>query len=222
MNTDDLIARLARNATPVRPMRRPAQRTAAWTMAAFVYLGALLLLLPARGDLALRLGDPRFLIEQAAALLTGVTAALAAFASVVPGYSRAVLWAPLGFAALWLAAIVVGMGQGAEGGVPAALALRPHWACVGAVLLGAAVPAGALVAMIRRGAPVTPRLTIALAVLAAAAVGNAAMCVVHRDGSSLMILVWHCGTTLVLAAAAGLAGPQILRWPDASREVRSV
>jgi hypothetical protein len=221
MNTDDLITRLARDAAPVRPMRRPWLRTTAWTVAGAVYLCALGLLLPARADLVARIADPRFLVEQVAALLTGVTAALAAFASMIPGYSRAVLLAPIACGAAWLALIGAGVAQDAQLAIPAALALQPHWACVGAVLLGAVVPAAAMAVMIRRGAPVTPRITAALAAVAAAGVGNAGTCMFHADGSSLMILLWHCGTIMVLAAAAALAGARLLRWPGASLAVKN-
>jgi hypothetical protein len=67
--------------------------------------------------------------------------------------------------------------------------------------------------MLRRGAPLTPRLTAALGGLAAAGLGNLGICLFHPHDSNLVMLVWHCGTVLVLAALAGAAGGQLLQWP---------
>jgi hypothetical protein len=213
MRTEELIARLAAEPAGVRPLPSPWRRAGAWTAVGLAYFVALTLVMPVRPDLAARFGDARFMVEQLMALLTGVTAAVAAFASVVPGYSRAVLAAPVVSLGIWLAAVTLGMAQDAARAVPLGAALRPHWACIGAIALGAVVPAAALSVMIRRGAPVTPRLTAALAALAAAGLANGGMCVVHADGASSMILLWHGGTIVVAAAAAGAAGARLLRWP---------
>jgi hypothetical protein len=222
MHTDDLIVRLAGESSPVRPLPAPWRRTAAWTIAALAYAGLLILLMPARGDLAVRMTEPRFLLEQLTTLLLGVTAALAAFVSVVPGHRGAVLLLPFGMAAAWVVLVAVGVAQDAARGVPAATAVRPHWACVGAVALGAALPAAIIAAMIRHGAAVRPRVTAALAGLAAAALGNAAACVVHADGSSWLVLLWLGGTMVAATAAAACAGAALLRWPVSGFGVRSI
>lgn len=216
MNTEHLIAALAGDAGVVRPLRRPWRRTAAWAAAGLAYLTALILVMPVRGDLAIRLQDPRFMVEQIAALLTGVTAAAAAFCTIVPGYRRRVIVVPLLFAAIWLGAVIVGVVQDAALSVPASVVFQADWGCVATILLGAAVPAVAMAVMIRRGAPLTPHRTAALAALAAAGLGNVGTCVFHPHDANLVILVWHCGTVLVLAAAAGLAGARLVRWPATS------
>ena len=43
-------------------------------------------LMPARPEMPLKLRDPMFIIEELAALATGVAAAIAAFATIVPGF----------------------------------------------------------------------------------------------------------------------------------------
>jgi len=61
--------------------------------------------------------------------------------------------------------------------------------------------------------PLTPRLTGALAALAAAGVGSIGICFFNAHNSNLAVLVWHCGTVLVVAALAGITSGHFLRWP---------
>jgi hypothetical protein len=68
--------------TPVACDRRP--------YIAFVVRGKLMMVNPSEA-----LADPRFVIEQAATFATALTAAFAAFCSVVPGIDRSVLLLPL-------------------------------------------------------------------------------------------------------------------------------
>ena len=217
MKTEHLIADLARDARPVRPLRRPWRRTAVWAAAGFTYLALLMAMMPVRADLALRMQEPRFIVEQLAALLMGVTAAAAAFATSVPGHRRAILWAPIVSLGVWIGAVVIGVAQDATRGD---LSVQADWGCIATILMGAAVPALAMALMIRRGAPITPRLTATLAALAAAGLGNVGICVFHPHSSNLVILLWHCGTVLLIAALAGVAGAYLLRWPT-HMEVRA-
>jgi hypothetical protein len=83
--------------------------------------------------------------------------------------------------------------------------------------MGAVAVAMAL--MIRRGAPLTPQLTAAPGALAAVGIGNAGICVFHPHASNLVILVWHCGTVLLITAVVGMAGAHLVRWPAATRVV---
>jgi hypothetical protein len=90
---------------------------------------------------------------------------------------------------------------------------QADWDCIATILIGAAVPAVAMAIMIRRGAPLTPRVTAAQA---AVGFGNAGICVFHPHASNLVILVWHCGTVLLITTVVGVAGAHLLRWTAAS------
>ena len=218
MNTDRLIRSLAEHVEPVTPLRRPLIRMAGWAAVAAMYLAVLVLVMSPRDDLGRRMQDPRFVIEQAAALLTGLAAAAAAFATVIPGYRRSVTLLPLLPLTVWIGTVAVGAVQEYAqfgGGV---LTGQVDWACVVTILIGAAVPAGAMGVMLQRGAPLTPRLSAALGGLAAAGMGNLGVCLFHTHSSNLILLVWHCGTVLMLAALAGIAGAQLLRWPSQTRK----
>jgi len=131
-STERLIQELARDVTPVRPLRRPTLRAAAWVAGAAVYLGVLFAVMSPRDDLGARIYDIQFLVEQWAALLMGITAAAAALASVVPGRRlRALLMLPLGSLAVWLWLIGVRALQDAEtvglGAADSASHRRARW-----------------------------------------------------------------------------------------------
>jgi hypothetical protein len=213
MDTDHLIRTLAGRIEPVTPLPRPWRRTAAWTAAGVGYLVVLVAIVSPRVDLDARIRDSWFLLEQAAALLTGVTAAGAAFLSVVPGYRRGIVAWPIAAGAFWVALIAVGALLELSRGDAASLLLQADWSCVWTVLAGASVPAAAMAMMLRRGAPLTPCVTAALGGLAAASLGNFGVCLFHPHSSSLVMLVWHCGTVVAVGALSALAGGQLLRWP---------
>jgi hypothetical protein len=214
MKTDQLIADLTRDVAPVQPLGRPWRRTLVWAVSASLYLAVLIVAMSPRDDLSMRMADPRFMLEQLAALLTGITAAAAAFATATPGYRRDVVLVPLAFLASWIALVGVGVAQDARAGT---MVFGGDWQCIATVLAGAALPAAMMASMMRRGAPVRPRATAALGVLAAAGLGNLGACLFHPHSSNLIVLVWHCGVVIGLALAAGLCGRALMPWPRWSR-----
>jgi len=209
-DTDAFIRYLAEDISPVRPLRHPWLRTLAWLALAVPFVAALLLLASWRRNLALITPDLPLAIEQAAAFLTGVTAAAAAFGSVVPGYKPRFPLLPAVPLVVWLGSVGHGCVQdwlqfGANG-----LALYPDWVCVRVIAVQGSVPALAMVLMLRRGVPLTPRVTLALGGLAAAGLGYVGLSMVHAQEASVMVLVWQCGTVFALSTLAGLVGPLVM------------
>jgi hypothetical protein len=212
METDELISVLARTSAPVQPLPNPWLRAAVWLALSLVYATLVTVMMGVRPDLLAMIGDFRFDIEQGAALATGVAAATAAFAVTIPGYDRRVLFAPAPPLAIWLGSLGQGclsawMTQGAAG-----LQLRSDWLCLPAIVVAGAVPAIAIVLMLRRGAPLLPHTTIALAGLAAAGIGNFALRFFHAEDASIMVLVWQFGTVAILTAVSGSLGRYVLKW----------
>jgi hypothetical protein len=66
--------------------------------------------------------------------------------------------------------------------------------------------------MLRRGAPISPRISIALGALAASAVADFGLRLFHPQDVSIMVLVWQVGTVCFLSVIAGMGGRMILRW----------
>jgi hypothetical protein len=220
METDDLIRRLAETSGPVLRLPAPAVRAAVWFALAIPYVGLVVLVMLPRSDLATKVSEPAYLIEQLAALATGITASLAAFASVVPGSDRRILIMPAFPFALWLGSLGLGCIQswfqfGAEG-----LSLHPDWYCFPAIILVGLVPAIAMALMLRRGAPLTPHVSTALGGLAAAGLGNFGLRLFHTQDASLMVLVWQVGTVVVLTIFAGSAGRLLLDWRFLTGDLR--
>lgn len=211
-NTEEFIRSLGANLVPVQPLRRPWIRAAIWLAFSLPYLAVMVFVMSPRNDLLSKLSDTRFVVEQIAALTTGIVAAAAAFAMVVPGYTRKLLVALLFPAAIWLGSLSRGClldwSQRGVGG----LSLRSDWMCLPAIILMGAIPAVAMAIMLRRGAPLAPRVTTALGGLAAAGIGDFGLRLVHPEDASLMVLVWQFGVVCALSIIAGWAGRYLLNW----------
>jgi len=212
MNTDELIERLAQTAEPVSRLRPPPTRTALWFALAIPYVALVVVVMSPRSDLFAKLSDPAYLVEQSAALATGITAGLAAFASIVPGFDRRILLLPILPFAIWFGSLGFGCLRSWIQFGPDGLSLQPDWFCFPAILLVGVVPAIAMALMLRRGVPLTPQVSTALGGLAAAGLGNFGLRLFHPQDASIMVLVWQMGTVFVLTALAGWAGHLLLDW----------
>lgn len=212
METNQLIRRLAEDATPIRRLPAPWWRAAIWFSISLPYVAAVIFAHAKQIDPAQMLADWQFIIEQIAIFSTAITAVVAAFCSVIPGFDRKILMLPLLPLMVWLASLGDGcirdwLRLGASG-----LKLRPDWDCLPPAALLGIVPAIAIVVMLRRGAPLYPRATLALAALAVAALGNFGLRFYHVGDASIMILVWHFGSVVVLSLLAGWIGTLVLNW----------
>lgn len=219
MKTEQLIADLTRHIGPAQPLPRPSIRAAMWLAGVALYLGVITLSMTSSADVAANgMGWP-FVFPQIAAIVTGMAAAAAAFASIVPGHSRRVLIFPAVAAAVWLGSLTGWSLQEWNQGVR--LAAPREWLCVAMMVGGGAPPALWMGAMLRRGAPLTPGLTTALAALAVAALGNVGACLSEPHPSNAVVLIWHGGTIVALVALAAWLGRRVLNWerlrPDALR-----
>src|SRR3546814_28082 len=215
METVDLIQRLATSVRPVRPLPPPWLRTTHWLAVALSSMAIVVMLMSPREDLVEKLSEARFLVEQAAAVATAVTAAIAAFCLIVPGRSRRLALLPLFPLAMWLGSLGFGCMQSWLQFGTEAWQVYPDWVCFPAIAMVGAVPALTMVIMLRRGAPMAPRMTVALGALAAAAVGNFGLRLFHYQDAGLMVLIWQFGSVALLSALAGWSGGAVLRWPHA-------
>jgi len=211
-NTQQLIRELTEKSGPVRRLRSPFIRALLWLIPSFVYVGLFVLIMPVRHNSSATFHDQFFVIELAAAFSTGLTAAVAAFASIVPGYSRSWVALPVGPLVIWLASLGPGCVQQLNEFGIQGLPLRHNPWCVPFIILFGALPAVLATIMLRRGAPLTPRLTAALGGLAAAGLANFGVRIVHPEDVSVMLLFWHVGSAIVLSTVAGAAGHYLFNW----------
>jgi hypothetical protein len=182
-----------------------------WLAISLPYVCAVVLMKPEAIDFLGKI-DARFALEQAAILATALAAVIAAFASVIPGHHRKIYLPPLVPLAVWLASLGEGCASdwlrfGADG-----LQVRPDWECAPAAIFIGIIPAVTIVVMLRRGAPLAPRVSVAFAALAVAALGNFGLRIFHIGDVSVMVLVWHFGGLALISVLAGRIGRHVLNW----------
>jgi len=90
------------------------------------------------------------------------------------------------------------------------------WPCVISITLGGAMLWGVAVAMLRRGAPLAPRVTSLLAGAGALSLANIEACISRPHAFSSTVVLWHGVTTaLVLVMLVSLAS-EALPWRAAN------
>jgi hypothetical protein len=211
-STDALIEALARDAPPVRRLPPPGRRVVRWLAVALPVIALFGALMGPRPDLAEMLTERAFLVPLVAALVTAVCAAHAALASSIPGSPKWTLWLPAAPLAIWIASLGRQCWQAWLAFGPEGVVFRFDLVCLPVIAMVGAVPAIAIVAMVRRGAPLTPRLTAFLGALAAAALAYVGLRLVHPQDAAFMVFVWQFGSVAVFAAVAGALGRWLLPW----------
>jgi hypothetical protein len=208
MNTEDLIQRLGDRLEPVRPLAPPWRRAAAWLACAAAYLCGVVLLAWARGR-SLAGAD---LVQQGALIATAISASVAAFASVVPASDKRMLGIPLAPGMLVMAALVWGCVVDVRMHGTFGVGREVDWPCVVSISVGGAVLWALGVAMLRRGAPLTPRVSSLLAGVAAFSVANLEACLSRPHVFTITVLLWHGMTTALLVTALAHVGRGLLKW----------
>jgi hypothetical protein len=214
MKTDELIDRLGRDVTVARPLPAPGIRTAVWMVWAVSYLVVVAVMMFAVMSSAGVTPTPLYLVQQGAALVTGIMAARAAFASVIPGSNNRVWVLPAIGAAVWGVSLLWAGVRDLQASGTLGVTSQSDWPCVVSMTLGGLVVGSPLVWMLRRGAPLTPRLTAVLAALAALSFANMEACLTRPHAFALTVLLWHGSTVAAVAALCALMGHRWLRWPD--------
>jgi hypothetical protein len=200
MKTDELIATLAKDVAPVRPLPSPAVRARGWSAIAVLFVIAGLMLFGTRPNLGALAGQAGFIWTTALATATIGLSVLASLILSVPGAERSPELRATAMLAvgLWAATLT----WSALGSGPA---LEPdhHWpACFARIMSIGLVPAVMLVTMIRQAAPLKPRWTFGLAFAGAVAVGALAIQFICPLDAAVHALRGHLAPVL----AAGFGG----------------
>ena len=208
MRTDDLIAGLARQAGPVRPLAPPWVRQAWWLVGAIASPLAAIAILGPRHDLGAVTGQPWFVWTMSLVICLATCAAGAALVLAIPGAAgvgalRGVSLASFG---LWSATLVTSIGRGGQG-----FAAVSDWpVCFSIVSAVSLVPAVWLLVLLRRAAPLHYGWTGSLALAAAAAVGATAIQVICPQNDPAHALLGHFGPVLVAGGLGALAGRRLV------------
>lgn len=201
--TDDLIAALAANLTPVRRLRPPLMRATSYLLLATLILIMIGLARGLRPDLATHLFELRFSLGLLGSILTGVLAAIAAFMVYLPGRSLRWLWLPVPALALWLSSIGY---QCFSNWVPLVRGSAPPGAtaaCLATLVLTSVPLSLALGLMLRHAASLNPAPVIMAASLSVAGITATALTLFHPLDASLEILAFNIGTGLMILLFGG-------------------
>jgi hypothetical protein len=214
MKTDELIDRLGRDVTVARPLPAPGIRTAVWMVWPLSYLVVVAVMMFAVRSSGGVTRTPLYLVQQGAALVTGIMAARAALTSVIPGANNRVWAMPAIGAGIWGLSLLGAGALDLHASGMLGVTSQSDWPCVASMTVGGLVVGAPLAWMLRRGAPLTPGLTASLAALAALSFANIEACLTRPHAFGLTVLLWHGGTVAAIAALCALTGRRWLRWPD--------
>jgi hypothetical protein len=198
ISTDELIAALAADAKPVRPLAPPVQRLVIGLVIALAIMTATVFIHGFRPDLMSQVGDIRFVLEFGASILTGICALAAAFLLALPDRSPNYVFLPV--PALVLLILTLGGGCYADYVHIGPTGLEPGESmfCFGYIAEVGVLLTIPMVFMLRHAARVRPGPVMLMIGLAAATLASGALKLFHDDDTALMILIWHGSATLLV------------------------
>jgi hypothetical protein len=213
MRTDELIVELARSAGPVRRLPRPSIRLAQWTAAIVPLMVLGVVVIGPRADVLAAISQPTFLGIAAATIATSLLSAASALVLAIPGAERS-LWqrmAPQMAGSAWaLALAYLLMAEGAS--LRRLMEWPFHLLCLIEIVGLGLIPGGALLAMLRRAAPVQRAWSGALAALAAVAISAAATQFLCPLDDPAHHLIGHLLPVVVLSILGAIVGQRFLNW----------
>jgi hypothetical protein len=207
MSHEDLIATLASQATPVKPLPAPHVRMARWLLLAALAIGIAIAWRGLRLNWPTAFSDPTFLVTVVLLLVVALTSAWAAFMLAVPGALRSPVakWLPIAGLGAWGALLIQQMVS--SGAVVATLMSEPAvtgcmWKTYG-IALG---PALVILLLAQRAAPLDWRWTGSLAALSALAFGVLGTELICPITHTAHLFNWHFMPVAVMTLVAFLVG----------------
>lgn len=210
--TSDLIEVLVADATPVRRLRHPAARAACWLLFAGVVIVLVGIAHGARADLSLKLHQPVFVVGVAAAMTTGILAAVGAFIASVPGMSRRWLVLPIPAAFVWIATISYGCLTNWVSMGPDGVSLGETARCFATLALVSVPLSLLMLIMLRHVARLSPAPVTMTGSLAVAAMTAMALAVLHPLDATVMIVAWNFGVAALFLWLNRQFGQRLLGW----------
>ena len=212
ITTPDLIESLATNMTPVQRLWPPLVRAGCWLLLAAVILGLLAVGEGVRPDLLQRLQQAHFTIGTAASLLTGMSAAIAAFMLSLPDRSRLWVFLPTPPLIAWLSTIGYQCLTDWISLDPNGIRLGETARCFATLVLTGLPLSLTMLVMLRYAGLLRPTSTVLTGSLAVAAITATALSLFHELDATVMILLWNLGTAVLFVGIAGAFHRKIFSW----------
>lgn len=204
-----LIDTLGAELTPVRRLLPPWWRTLGWLLV--VALIAVVLFMHYGAGTMLRRWDAAPDLGWAAcgAVITAVTAALAAFALAVPGRPITWAWLPVPSALLWIGASGLGCLRAHIPGMPV-LGLHGANDCLIFIISFSIPLSGLLIWLLRRACPLRPVLTAVMVGLASASASASLLEICHNFDAAATDLLMHALAIAIVVVANAIMGGRLL------------
>jgi hypothetical protein len=211
---DRLIAGLASDLQPVRPLPAPSKRAVIWL--GFVVVAGLLLSLIA--DLPAfthrLMASPDMWMAMTGSALTAVLAAIAAFKLSMPDSPKAWAWLPLPAVLLWIFASGLGCLRSYVLPDTHVAAMPETMECL-TIIVALSVPFSLLMfAMLREAFSLLPALTASIAGLAVAAASATLLDLFHPIDAAAVDLLVHAFAVALVIAVSRIVGRRL--WASAN------
>ncbi|MDE2472189.1 MAG: DUF1109 domain-containing protein [Bradyrhizobium sp.] len=210
--TPDLIDLLAANLTPVRRLRPPMARAATWLALAGAIVALLAIAQGLRPDIATVLRQSGFVMSLGGAVLTGVSATIAAFMLSLPDRSRLWIVLPAPPLALWLSSVGYQCLTNWVSVQPGGITLGETARCFATLVLTSLPLSLALLLMLRYAAALRPTSVVFAGSLAVAAMTAVALSLFHGPDATAMILMWNLGTAGFFVGLGSIFGKTMFSW----------
>lgn len=210
MRTEQLLSALVAD----RPAKRPLGRSLLLALVAggAVSLVVFFLTLGVRPDIGPALDTWRFDLKVAMVLFGLVLAIGFCLDCARPDMPRHPLRRLLPLLAVMAAALAIELGSVPESAWWSRLVGSNAMICLPMVPILSLAPLGAVLLILRRGAPASPALAGAAAGLVAALSGASLYAFHCFDDSPLFVATWYTLAVLAMMAIGALAGRRLLRW----------
>jgi hypothetical protein len=212
ITTPEFIESLVADARPVKRLRPPLARAAAWLLFAGAIVGLLAASHGLRPGLGDRLAQAPFTTGIAASALTGILAAIAAFMLSLPDRSRLWLLLPAPALAVWVSTIGYGcLTDWVEIG-PDGIRFGEAIDCFATLVLISAPLSLAILVMLRYTALLEPARVAVMGGLAVSAIAATGLSLFHNLDATIMVLIWNLGIAALFAGSASVLGKKMFSW----------
>jgi hypothetical protein len=204
-DTKTLIDRLAGDAKPVKPLRAPLLRAAAFLVTVAAVMSALVAYSGHPAEMLAQLAHMPYTAEQTGALVGGIGAIIAAVMTAIPGRSPNWVYLPFPGIALWLASGSLECYAQVAGGTYEFTSLFASQDCF-IFILGAGVPTAiAAYIFLRHTLSIGVARVLALAGLGAALLASTLLQLMHAHGTNPTDFLAHVAAVALLTLAAMLS-----------------
>jgi hypothetical protein len=206
---DALIDALGAELTPVRRLLPPWRRALGWLLVVAVIAGVMLAHYGAHTMLHRWAVAPDLGWAACGAVLTAMTAVLAALVLAVPGRAAAWAWLPVPSTVLWIGASGLGCLRAHIPGMPV-MGLHGANDCLIFIISFSIPLSGLLIWLLRRACPLRPVLTAVMVGLASAAASASLLEICHNFDAAATDLLMHALAIVIVVVANAAMGGRLL------------